>query len=88
MHAAEVTHYHLSHAVRCRRASDFLPVPARFGRRAYIGLPHGFEALIRADVGQKCQRAVRRRELRKFVPLADTTLYEMERRGDFRSASI
>jgi prophage regulatory protein len=30
-----------------------------------------------------CQRAVRRRELRKIVPLADTTIYEMERRGDF-----
>ena len=29
------------------------------------------------------QRAVRRRELRKIVPLADTTIYEMERRGDF-----
>ena len=30
-----------------------------------------------------CQRAVRRRELRKIVPLADTTIYEMERRGEF-----
>ena len=29
------------------------------------------------------QRAVRRRELRKIVPLADTTIYEMERRGEF-----
>lgn len=32
---------------------------------------------------RKCQRAVRRRELRKIVPLADTTIYEMERRGEF-----
>ncbi|MCB1632587.1 MAG: AlpA family phage regulatory protein, partial [Pseudomonadales bacterium] len=31
----------------------------------------------------RCQRAVRRRELRKIVPLADTTIYEMERRGEF-----
>lgn len=30
-----------------------------------------------------CQRAVRRRKLRKIVPLADTTIYEMERRGEF-----
>ena len=36
-----------------------------------------------ADSRQKCQRAVRRRELRKIVPLADTTIYEMERRGEF-----
>lgn len=33
--------------------------------------------------GRLCQRAVRRRELRKIVPLADTTIYEMERRGEF-----
>ncbi|MGE0582032.1 MAG: helix-turn-helix transcriptional regulator [Steroidobacteraceae bacterium] len=36
-----------------------------------------------ADTGHRCQRAVRRSELRKIVPLADTTIYEMERRGDF-----
>jgi len=36
-----------------------------------------------ADSRRKCQRAVRRRELRKIVPLADTTIYEMERRGEF-----
>ena len=28
-------------------------------------------------------RAIRRSELRKIVPLADTTIYEMERRGEF-----
>ena len=28
-------------------------------------------------------RATRRPELRKIVPLADTTIYEMERRGEF-----
>ncbi len=27
--------------------------------------------------------AVRRQQLRKLVPLADTTIYEMEQRGDF-----
>uniref|UniRef100_UPI002E2686E4 helix-turn-helix transcriptional regulator n=1 Tax=Mesorhizobium xinjiangense TaxID=2678685 RepID=UPI002E2686E4 len=29
------------------------------------------------------KRAIRRPELRKIVPLADTTIYEMERRGEF-----
>jgi prophage regulatory protein len=28
-------------------------------------------------------RAIRRPELRKLVPLADTTIYEMEKRGEF-----
>jgi prophage regulatory protein len=40
-------------------------------------------AMEAADSRQKCQRAVRHRELRKIVPLADTTIYEMERRGEF-----
>lgn len=35
------------------------------------------------DAGLNCLRAVRRHELRKIVPLADTTIYEMERRGEF-----
>lgn len=39
-------------------------------------------ALI-VEASRTCQRAVRRRELRKIVPLADTTIYEMERRGEF-----
>jgi prophage regulatory protein len=29
------------------------------------------------------KRTIRRVELRQIVPLADTTIYEMERRGDF-----
>ncbi|MBU4435912.1 MAG: AlpA family transcriptional regulator [Alphaproteobacteria bacterium] len=28
-------------------------------------------------------RAIRRAQLQKIVPLADTTIYEMERRGEF-----
>lgn len=38
---------------------------------------------IPTATGRTCHRAVRRRELRKIVPLADTTIYEMERRGEF-----
>lgn len=29
------------------------------------------------------RRTIRRDELRKMVPLADSTIYEMERRGEF-----
>ncbi|WP_333984917.1 helix-turn-helix transcriptional regulator [Burkholderia orbicola] len=29
------------------------------------------------------RRTIRRHELRQIVPLAETTIYEMERRGDF-----
>lgn len=29
------------------------------------------------------QRTIRRTELRQIVPLADTTIYDMERRGEF-----
>lgn len=29
------------------------------------------------------KRTIRRNELRQLVPLADTTIYEMERRGEF-----
>ena len=39
--------------------------------------------VIAADSARTCQRAVRRRELRKIVPLADTTIYKMELRGEF-----
>lgn len=29
------------------------------------------------------RRTIRRKELREIVPLADSTIYEMERRGEF-----
>lgn len=32
---------------------------------------------------QSAQRTIRRPELHKIVPLADTTIYEMEQRGEF-----
>lgn len=37
----------------------------------------------RAHGALPATRAIRRSELRKIVPLADTTIYEMERRGEF-----
>jgi prophage regulatory protein len=36
-----------------------------------------------AAPGFAVRRTVRRPELRKIVPLADTTIYEMEQRGEF-----
>jgi prophage regulatory protein len=39
---------------------------------------------VASDSERICVRAaVRRHELRKIVPLADTTIYDMERRGEF-----
>src|SRR5258708_37694229 len=32
---------------------------------------------------RRFKRTIRRRELRQIVPLADTTIYEMEQRGEF-----
>ncbi|WP_174502309.1 AlpA family transcriptional regulator [Acidiphilium sp. C61] len=34
-------------------------------------------------VEQTIKRTIRRSELRQIVPLADTTIYEMEQRGEF-----
>jgi len=34
-------------------------------------------------VGIQVRRTLRRSDLRKIVPLSDTTIYEMERRGEF-----
>lgn len=38
---------------------------------------------IAGDAVRTCHRAVRRCELRRMVPIAQTTIYEMERRGEF-----
>lgn len=32
---------------------------------------------------KEIMRAIRRKELRRMVPLADSTVFEMERRGEF-----
>jgi len=38
---------------------------------------------IRAEGREATPRAIRRAELRRIVPLADTTIYELEQRGEF-----
>ena len=38
---------------------------------------------LRAVESAQLLRTVRRAELRRIVPLADTTIYELEQRGDF-----
>jgi len=36
-----------------------------------------------ANVQRSIQQTIRKCELRKIVPLADTTIYQMEQRGEF-----
>lgn len=52
-----------------------LPLP---GTEAYEALP---QFPMRGPL--PFRRTIRRQELRQIVPLAETTIYEMERRGEF-----
>ena len=57
------------------------PQPARLplpGLNAYGDLPQ-----FPMDGALPFRRTIRRHELRQIVPLAETTIYEMERRGEF-----
>lgn len=57
------------------KTSDALPLP---GTEAYEKLP---QSPKRSP--HPFRRTIRRQELRLIVPLAETTIYEMERRGEF-----
>ena len=52
-----------------------LPLP---GTQAYEALPQFAKCNL-----LPFHRTIRRHELRQIVPLAETTIYEMERRGEF-----
>lgn len=56
------------------QTSDALPFP---GTEAYEALPQFPKSPL------PVRRTIRRQELRQIVPLAETTIYEMERRGEF-----
>jgi len=56
-------------------ADQSLPLP---GTAAYESLPQ-----FPKRNPLPFRRTIRRHELRQIVPLAETTIYEMERRGDF-----
>jgi prophage regulatory protein len=56
-------------------AAQSLPVP---GTHAYEELPQ-----FPQRSAPPFRRTIRRHELRQMVPLAATTIYEMERRGEF-----
>lgn len=56
-------------------AGQSLPLP---GTEAYEALPQ-----FPKHSPLPFRRTIRRRELRQMVPLAETTIYEMERRGEF-----
>jgi prophage regulatory protein len=45
-------------------------------------MPHDVSVTSRVGL-LPATRAIRRPELRRLVPLADTTIYEMEKRGEF-----
>ena len=53
------------------------------GSRSAIRTANPATSLATSDDLKRLQRSVRRTELRRLVPLADTTIYEMERRGEF-----
>lgn len=52
-----------------------LPLPGTEAYKALPQFPRGGPLPFR--------RTIRRHELRQIVPLAETTIYEMERRGEF-----
>lgn len=56
-------------------AGQPLPLP---GTEAYEALPQ-----FPKRSALPFRRTIRRKELRQIVPLAETTIYEMERRGEF-----
>ncbi|AVO34783.1 helix-turn-helix transcriptional regulator [Ottowia oryzae] len=56
-------------------ASQPLPLPGTEGYEALPQFPKRSALPFR--------RTIRRQELRQIVPLAETTIYEMERRGEF-----
>lgn len=56
-------------------AGQSLPLP---GTEAYEELPQ-----FPKSSPLPFRRTIRRQELRQIVPLAETTIYEMERRGEF-----
>lgn len=56
-------------------ASQSLPLPGTEAYEAIPQFPKGSSLPFR--------RTIRRQELRQIVPLAETTIYEMERRGEF-----
>ncbi|WP_350260150.1 helix-turn-helix transcriptional regulator [Stenotrophomonas riyadhensis] len=56
-------------------AGQSLPLPST---KAYEALPQ-----FPKRSALPFRRTIRRQELRQIVPLAETTIYEMERRGEF-----
>jgi prophage regulatory protein len=60
---------------RLSQTSNALPLP---GTEAYEELPQ-----FQKRSPLPFRRTIRRQELRLIIPLAETTIYEMERRGEF-----
>ncbi|WP_186116382.1 helix-turn-helix transcriptional regulator [Burkholderia gladioli] len=67
----------LQQAVRAAGVTSSRPLP-KPGTEVYEALPHYPKRSV-----LPFRRTIRRQELRQIVPLAETTIYEMERRGEF-----
>lgn len=62
-------------SVSISETSQSLPMP---GTEAYEALPQ-----FPKPSPLPFRRTIRRQELRQIIPLSETTIYEMERRGEF-----
>ncbi|AQQ26181.1 helix-turn-helix transcriptional regulator [Burkholderia cenocepacia] len=65
----------VEHSSQASNIGASLPLP---GTAAYEALPQ-----FPRQSPLPFRRTIRRQELRQIVPLAETTIYEMERRGEF-----
>src|SRR5215813_13623421 len=57
--------------------------PASSPMKPKSGTAHATASAVPAASQFPVRRMIRRSELRRFVPLADTTIYELEQRGEF-----
>ncbi|WP_234002582.1 helix-turn-helix transcriptional regulator [Sphingopyxis sp. MG] len=68
--------------------ADHTPRPISAGPYRHISAPiasphHDQELQMPSLSDRPVKRSIRRNELREIVPLADSTIYEMEQRGEF-----
>ena len=67
---------------RPTKATQVFQIPGTIGFHWHQTLTNGSRAMG-ANAEQTIKRTIRRTELRQIVPVADTTIYEMEQRGEF-----
>ncbi|HBS80617.1 MAG: AlpA family transcriptional regulator [Pseudomonas sp.] len=72
---SEMEHSSPTSSASSSESSQPLPTP---GTEAYEALPQFVQ-----QSPLPFRRTIRRHELRQIIPLSETTIYEMERRGEF-----